>query len=480
MSPQPKLGPTLSPTLGQRINLTPRMQLGIKLLPLSTVELSDRLKQELLENPLLEEMPLEDGQSSESEQAGSEMTEPGEGDAQSVDSLDDSEIDYLYGGNLDDGYRESLPKEGKERPSIENHLTTSTSLSDHLNWQVLSSTEDDATRKIALEIIGNINSDGILEASVEELAAMGQWSRVEVEEALNIVQNFDPVGVGARDLQECLLLQLRGLGLQDTPTERIVAEYLNLLKTHKEQELAKMLGLSVVEIKHHIRLIKQLNPSPGSQNSPREAQNLIPEITNKKVDDDYKAVLNDEDTPRLCISRRNQRILKQKHEGNEDARAYVKENIQKAKWLIDAVKERRKTILKVANSIIKFQRDYFDYGVAGLRPLVLREVANDIEMAESTVSRVVSNKYVATPHGVVALKFLFQGGFNNSFGESVSSATIKQLIQQIIKKENSHKPLSDSKLATILQEDGHSVKRRTIAKYREELRIPGSTQRKVV
>ena len=474
------LQPKLQQKVAHKLILTPALQQAIKLLPLSTVELSDMLNQEIVENPMLEETPLQDGQASEVDPSVEKTTEPVESVTQSVDSWDDSDYEYFFGDYLDDGSRSNIPKEIKELPPIENIVSTTTSLSDHLNWQVLSSTEDDTVRSIALAIIGNLDSDGYLGASVEELASMGDWSTVAVEEALRIVQDFDPAGVGARDLQECMLLQLRQLRLQDPLTERIVAEHLDLLERHKEQELSKKLGLSVVDVKHHIHVIQQLDPKPGSRYNPRESQYVVPDIYVVKVDDGYQAVLNEDGVPQLRISAEYRHLLERKDENNQETRTYVKERFRSALWLIKSVEQRRKTIQKVANSIIQFQRDFLDYGISGLRPLVLREVANDISMHESTVSRVVNNKYMHTPQGVFEMKFLFQGGFNNSFGNSVSSAVIKQRIQQIIKQEDDRKPLSDSKLLTILQKEGLVLARRTIAKYREELRIPGSTQRKVV
>jgi RNA polymerase sigma-54 factor len=470
----------LQQKVAHKLILTPALQQAIKLLPLSIVELSDMLNREIVENPMLEETPLEGDQASEADQSVEKTTEPAESVNQSVDSWDDSDYEYFFGDYLDDGSRPNIPREVKDLPPIENIVSTATSLSDHLNWQVLSSTEDDTVRSIALAIIGNLDSDGYLGASVEELASMGDWSTGAVEEALKIVQDFDPAGVGARDLQECMLLQLRQLRLQDPLTERIVAEHLDLLERHKEQELSKRLGLSVAEIKHHIHVIQQLDPKPGSRYNPRESQYVVPDIYIVKIDDEYKAVLNEEGVPQLRISAEYRHLLGRKDENNQDTRTYVKERFRSALWLIKSVEQRRKTIQKVANSIIQFQRDFLDYGISRLRPLVLREVANDISMHESTVSRVVNNKYMHTPQGVFEMRFLFQSGFNNSFGNSVSSAVIKQRIQQIIEKEDDRKPLSDSKLLTIFQEEGLVLARRTIAKYREELRIPGSTQRKVV
>ena len=400
------------------------------MLPLSIVELSDMLNREIVENPMLEETPLEGDQASEADQSVEKTTEPAESVNQSVDSWDDSDYEYFFGDYLDDGSRPNIPREVKDLPPIENIVSTATSLSDHLNWQVLSSTEDDTVRSIALAIIGNLDSDGYLGASVEELASMGDWSTGAVEEALKIVQDFDPAGVGARDLQECMLLQLRQLRLQDPLTERIVAEHLDLLERHKEQELSKRLGLSVAEIKHHIHVIQQLDPKPGSRYNPRESQYVVPDIYIVKIDDEYKAVLNEEGVPQLRISAEYRHLLGRKDENNQDTRTYVKERFRSALWLIKSVEQRRKTIQKVANSIIQFQRDFLDYGISRLRPLVLREVANDISMHESTVSRVVNNKYMHTPQGVFEMRFLFQSGFNNSFGNSVSSAVIKQRIQR--------------------------------------------------
>ena len=318
-------------------------------------------------------------------------------------------------------------------------------------------------------------------ASVDEIAQMGPWPIEEVEKVLRLIQSFDPIGVAARDLQECLTLQVRHLSLEGTPAERIVTEHLRLLQNHQIPELSKKLNLSLEELKHHIEIIQQLDPKPGSRYNPQPSQYVIPDVYVVKVDDQYVAVLNEDGLPQLRISPTYRRLLdKSATENSDETRAYVKDKFRSALWLIKSVEQRQKTIHKVATSIINFQRDFMDHGIEHLRPLVLRDVANDIGMHESTVSRVVTNKYMHTPQGVHEMKFFFHSGISSSYGESVSSVTIKNRIKKIIEGEDPRKPLSDSKIVSILQREGLILARRTIAKYREELKIPTSNQRKVL
>src|SRR5213075_451939 len=357
---------------------------------------------------------------------------------------------------------------------------TSTSLTDHLMWQLSMQSDDPLIREIGSAIIGNLDDDGYLVASFEELAAMGSWNVGDVERALKTVQGFDPVGVAARDLQECLLLQLRHLGMAGSPAERIVTEHMRLLQNHQVPELARKLGLSIDDLKQHIELIRHLDPKPGSRHNPSQSQYVIPDVYIVKVEDQYVAVLNEEGLPQLRISPVYRRLLDKSADNTTETRAYVKDKFRSALWLIKSVEQRQKTIHKVANSIINFQRDFLDHGIEHLRPLVLRDVANDIGMHESTVSRVVTNKYMHTPQGVFEMKYFFHSGISSSYGESVSSVTIKQRIRKIIENEDPRKPLSDSKIVNILQREGLVLARRTIAKYREELKIPTSNQRKVL
>jgi RNA polymerase sigma-54 factor len=465
--------------LVQKLILTPSLQQAIKLLPMSTLELSDLLNQEMVENPLLEEVPTEDVQQTEAaapDKVDTDVEKPRE----KTDTWDDQDYEYFFGDYLDDGYRPRQPQEVKELPPIENTLSTGSSLTDHLTWQLSLQTDDDRMREIGTAIIGNLDDDGYLVASLDEIAAMGPWSTDDVERALKTLQTFDPIGVAARDLQECLLLQIRHLGLDNTPTEKIVADHLRLLQNHQVPEISRKLGLPIEDLKEHIEIIRHLDPKPGSRFNPSQSQYVIPDVYVVKVEDQYVALLNEDGLPQMRISPVYRRLLDKNAENSEETRAYVKDKFRSALWLIKSVEQRQKTIHKVATSIINFQKDFLDQGIEHLRPLVLRDVANDIGMHESTVSRVVTNKYMHTPQGVFEMKYFFHSGISSSYGESVSSVTIKQRIRKIIEAEDPRKPLSDSKIVSILQREGLVLARRTIAKYREELKIPTSNQRKVL
>jgi RNA polymerase sigma-54 factor len=274
---------------------------------------------------------------------------------------------------------------------------------------------------------------------------------------------------------------LRHLGMTGTPAERIVTEHMRLLQNHQVPELARKLGLSIDDLKQHIELIRHLDPKPGSRYNPSQSQYVIPDVYIVKIEDQYVALLNEEGLPQLRISPVYRRLMdKTAPENTDETRAYVKDKFRSALWLIKSVEQRQKTIHKVASSIINFQRDFLDHGIEYLRPLVLRDVANDIGMHESTVSRVVTNKYMHTPQGVFEMKYFFHSGISSHYGDAVSSVTIKQRIRKIIEQEDPKKPLSDSKIVSMLRREGLELARRTIAKYREELKIPTSNQRKVL
>jgi RNA polymerase sigma-54 factor len=466
--------------LVQKLILTPSLQQAIKLLPMSTLELSDLLNQEMVENPLLEEIPTEDLQQTDAAAAAEKAEAEQPQKPEKSDNWDDSDYEYFFGDYLDDGYRPHAPQEVKELPPIENTLSTGSSLTDHLYWQLSLQTSDELLREIGSAILGNLDDDGYLVASLDEIAAMGPWDTADVQRALALVQSFDPIGVAARDLQECLLLQIRHLGLEDTPTEKIVADHLRLLQNHQVPEISRKLGLPIEDLKEHIEVIRHLDPKPGSRFNPTQSQYVIPDVYVVKLEDQYVALLNEDGLPQMRISPVYRRLLDKNTENSDETRAYVKDKFRSALWLIKSVEQRQKTIHKVATSIINFQKDFLDHGIEHLRPLVLRDVANDIGMHESTVSRVVTNKYMHTPQGVFEMKYFFHSGISSSYGESVSSVTIKQRIRKIIEAEDPRKPLSDSKIVSILQREGLVLARRTIAKYREELKIPTSNQRKVL
>ena len=275
------------------------------------------------------------------------------------------------------------------------------------------------------------------------------------------------------------MLQIAHLGLRDTASETIIREHIDLLQNQQGQEIARRLGLSIEELKHHVGVIRQLDPRPGSRYNPASSQHVIPDVYIVKVEDRYVAMLNEDGMPQLRISPVYRRLLDKKND-NRETRAYVKEKFRSALWLIKSVDQRQKTIHKVATSIISFQNEFLDRGIKFLRPLVLRDVANDIGMHESTVSRVVNNKYMHTPQGVLEMKYFFHSGISSAYGESVSSVAIKQRIRRIIEGEDSRKPLSDSRIVGLLKDEGLILARRTIAKYREEMKIPTSSQRRAL
>ena len=477
--------------LVQKLILTPSLQQAIKLLPMSTLELADLLNQEMVENPLLEEVPTEELQPAEQQQQQEKPVETPT--AEKGDAWDDADYEYFFGDYLDDGYRSRTPSEVKELPPIENTLSTAASLSDHLLWQLSLQTDDGRLREIGGAIIGNLDDDGYLVASVEEIAAMGEWPVADVESALQHVQTFDPIGVAARDLQECLWLQIRQLGLEghahgedrhrapaaaaepSGPRDRAQAGdddrgSQGARRDHPQprSEARQPVQPVPVAVRDPGR-VRRESGGPVRGRAERRGAAAAPHQPGLQA------------APRQDgAGGRRRRQGGGAGEQNDETRAYVKDKFRSALWLIKSVDQRQKTIHKVATSIINFQREFLDHGIEYLRPLVLRDVANDIGMHESTVSRVVNNKYMHTPQGVFELKYFFHSGISSSYGESVSSVTIKQRIRKIIENEDPRKPLSDSKIVSILQKEGLMLARRTIAKYREELKIPTSNQRKVL
>ena len=468
MPPQPRLQIKVS----QKLVLTPALQQAIKLLPMTTVELAEMLNQEMSSNPMLEEVPIEEDQAAESADQQEKPTES--------ETWTDEDLRNFFGEYLDQGSRQRPFPEVKDLPPIENALSATVSLTEHLTWQLSLRQVNETTREIAAAIIGNLDTDGRLVASTEEIEAMGSWSVNDVADALEIVQHLDPIGVAARNLQECLLLQLRQMDGACTLAERIVSDHLRLLQEHNVPELARRLGRSVDEIEQQVHIVGDLDPKPGTRYNSLESQYVIPEVFVVKREDEYVAVLNDDELPTLRINSNYRRLLDPKNSAsNPEARAFVREKLNSAVWLIKSVQQRQKTIQKVANSLVKFQREFLDLGIEHLHPLILRTVADDIDMHESTVSRVVSNKYMHTPQGLCEMKYFFHSGLSNAHGENISSVTIKERIRKIIKSEDTASPFSDAKMVKILRDEDLILARRTIAKYREELKIPTSHQRKI-
>jgi RNA polymerase sigma-54 factor len=470
-----KLG--LSTRLSQRLILTPSLQQAIKLLPLTTLELAEVLEQEVMENPLLEEVPVEETKTTEelAQEEPPPEREPAE------DPLKEIEVERFFEDYFDDGAeRRMRPAELPEVPPIENTLTESLDLYDHLLWQLRMTEVDEVSLEIGEAIIQNLDEDGLLRVSLEDVAAMGPWPMEAVERTLALVQSLDPPGVAARTLTECLRIQLRVLGLENSPADIMVRDHMKQLQGHQYPEISRQMGLSADEVAHHLEIIRGLSPRPGNRYSPKRSDYILPDVFVVKEGEEYRIVLNDDGLPKLRISPTYRRMLEQKEPGSEETRAYVKDKLRSALWLLKSVDQRQRTIYKVAESIVRYQRTFLDHGISHLRPLVLRDVASDIGMHESTVSRVVANKYMHTPRGVYEMRFFFHSGITSTMGEAVSSVTIKDRIRKMIEEEDASRPLSDSRIAEVLGAEGLPLARRTVAKYREELRIPPSNLRKTV
>ena len=469
-----KLG--LSVRLSQRLILTPSLQQAIKLLPLTTLELAEVLDQEVMENPLLEEEPVEETKSVE-EIAQDETAERERPD----DPLKEIDIERFFEDYFDDGAdRRMRPSEVPEVAPIENTLTESPDLYDHLLWQLRMTQADEATLEIGEAIIQNLDEDGLLRVSLEDVAAMGPWPMEAVEATLALVQALDPPGVAARSLTESLRIQLRVLGLENSPADLMVRDHMKQLQSHQYPEISRHMGLSADEVAHYLEIIRGLSPRPGSGYSAKRSDYVLPDVFVVKEGEEYKIVLNDDGLPKLRISPTYRRLLDHKEPGSEETRAYVKDKLRSALWLLKSVDQRQRTIFKVAESIVRHQRAFLDHGISHLRPLVLRDVASDIGMHESTVSRVVANKYMHTPRGVYEMRFFFHSGITSTMGEAISSVTIKDRIRKMIDEEDASRPLSDSRIADVLGAEGLPLARRTVAKYREELRIAPSNLRKTV
>jgi len=464
--------------------MTPQLQQAIKLLQLSRMELMDVVREELEENPVLEEgqeTPEEKAQSEEelaaenTDEAAPEALKEIEGDGDGMADIDWKTYleSYSLGGTTADSYEDD-----EDRPSYENLLTKKPSLTDHLMWQLGLSRLENREREVAAEIIGNVDDDGYLQVSIEELSAQIGCDPEQAEKVLTAVQDFDPPGVASRSLQECLLKQVEQLGMTEDAVGIILRDHINDLENRRYQVIARCLQIPLDDVFSAAKFISSLDPRPGSQFGQEDVHYIIPDIFVYKISDEYIVVLNDEGLPNLRINSFYRNALSGAEQLDEKAGEYIQEKLRGALWLIKSIHQRQRTIYRVTKSIVKFQRDFFDRGVEHLKPLVLRDVAEDIEMHESTVSRVTTNKYVQTPQGLFELKYFFNSGINTTGGDSVASESVKSKIKEIITAEDARKPFSDQKIVEILRGQGIDIARRTVTKYREMLGVGSSTQRK--
>src|SRR5579864_6961046 len=522
----------LSLKLAQRLVMTPSLQQAIKLLQMTRMELDTLLTQELVENPVLEEAaeaadnpdpadeeaepPFEERKEAAAATNGSEELNHGE-------SMENIDLDAYFGDYWESSGYSSMA-EDRDEPPIENSLTREPDLYDHLLWQLHMAEVEPSQREIAELIIGNLNPDGFLVATPEEIRAMGdrtadwaedaggidadledgscaagtglalgdpadaddrprRYSLDEVETALELVRGFDPPGIACIDLRESLVRQMDFRGVPaDALARRVVEEAWDLFLRRQFPAVARKLGIELATLEEAVELIRTLETNPGRKFSTERPHYIEPDVFVRRVGDEYVIQLNDDGLPRLRVSRAYRRMLQtMRSEGRQtEAQQFIKDKIRSAVWLIKSLDQRQRTIYKVAASIVRQQREFLDRGIEHLRPMVLRDVAEDIGMHESTVSRVVSNKYIHTQRGLFPMKFFFHSGIDREYGENISSLTVKRKIEQMIQAEDPKRPLSDSELMRILNREGIQIARRTVAKYRDELSIPSSTDRKQI
>lgn len=528
----------LTTSLSQRLVLTPQLRQRIEMLQMTSLELTELIQQQLLENPVLEEVPSHeevqelaekvldhlassDGEASfEQPTSDAEFTQPstnGSGDPEVVaalssgvegdpdftsvaqESFEESggeepvgeeaprdafeEIDFgrEFQDYLDPGYKTQEIEYKEDAPTFEQFLTRPPSLAEHLEWQLHMSPIADDVCDAAVCVIGNLNADGRLNATNEEMAAMEKCSEEVVEQARQAVMRLDPVGCGARDVRECLLVQLEVMGQKDRLAATLISEHLSDLQQHKLPHLSKQIGVDVEVLLEELQFIRTLDPYPGRRYSSDEPILISPEIYIEKLDeddDDYVIYFADDGSPRLRVSQQYQQMLSQGV--SNETKSFIREKMRSAVDLLRNIEHRRQTIYKVVESIVQRQREFLDHGVQYLKPMMLKDIAEDIGMHLSTVSRVVNRKYAHTPQGVIELRRFFTEGMMNEDGEEISTRIIKLQIKKLIEEEDSHNPITDDQVVKILAKDGIKLSRRTVAKYRDQMQIPGSRERRAV
>jgi len=483
--------------LSQQLVMTPQLQQAIKLLQLNRLELAETINQELLENPLLdiseEAGDTEPGEGSESEGDGKDQVEsaaepetPG-GEEPAAPEVEEVKVaeeakeefdweNYLGEYSSSPASREGSSYEERDTPSFESMHTRAPSLKDHLIWQIRLSPLDERQQEIGSHIVCNITPEGYLMSSVDDIALAAEATPQEVEKVLAVIQRFDPLGIAARDLRECLIIQATELFPAHDLVHDILENHLGDLEKRNYNNIAKKLGATMEEVGEALHIIQSLEPKPGRSISDEEPQYITPDIYVYKVDGEFVIVLNEDGLPKLKVNSFYKAALAEG--GSAEAKEYVQNKLRSALWLIRSIHQRQRTIYKVTESILKHQHDFFDRGVAHLKPMVLRDVAEDVGMHESTISRVTTNKYVHTPQGVFELKYFFNSGINRVEGGSVASEAVKERIRKLVSAEDAKKPLSDQAIANILKRENIDIARRTVAKYREMLNILPSSRRR--
>jgi len=488
-----KPGLNQSTQLRQELKINPRLYQAMDLLYMPLLDLQQHLKQELLNNPFLDLVEAEEEEEEEQESEVEEQTQT-EAEDERTGEIDWEEI-LLDGFDTAGGRRE----EHEEKEYFEPVTVASRDLSDHLRDQVSLLELTPREMVLADEFIGNINDDGYLACSLEDIITtlndvvtksaesagrdtdnLPLYTSEEGDRMLTTIQSLDPPGVGARDLRECLLLQLKESGLEQSVPYRLVRDCFEELINHRWSEISKRFGISATDVQKAADEIAKLDPKPGLQFGSRDDNYIIPDLIVEKIDDKYHVFLNDANLPRLKLSRAYQEIARDKKKFDGENKEFISNKLNSANWMIQAIEQRRQTMLKVMNYIVDRQRDFFEKGVQFLKPLTLREVAEVISMHESTVSRVTNEKFVQTPRGVLPLKFFFSSGLSTTAGEDVSARGIKAQIEKLVGEEDPKHPLTDQAIVNILKEGGVQIARRTVAKYRDQLGVLSARMRKRV
>lgn len=467
-----------------RLVPTPMLQQAIKLLQLSRMELVQEIRQEMVENPLLEELLEEELDEKEEEENPVDPSLDSIGQTQEEPPSEKESDPLKYEQDWENYIQDNLSQGSSadnytERPSIEATYKREPSLADHLFWQLNLSVDSDLDKFIGSAIIGSIQNDGYCVAELEEIAEISQASEEEVLRVLRIIQTFEPNGVGAQTLQDCLLIQAKALPERLPLVETLIENYLERLNERYYQKIASELKVKVEEIIEAVKVIKTLDPKPGLQFSSEGFDYVIPDLVVVKGEAGYDVLLSDDGLPNIQISPYYRHLLKNTSEPK--TKEYLKKKYQSAEFLIKSIDKRRQTIYKVGNSIVKLQIEFLDHGVSHLKPMVLKDVARDIEMHESTVSRITTNKYIDTPQGIFELKFFFHSGIKSFIGNNdMSSIRVRKMIQEIVKSENPQKPLTDDEMVVALGKRNAKIARRTVTKYRKELSILPASKRKKI
>ncbi len=475
----------------QQLVMTPQLQQAIKLLQLSRLELTEIVQEEMMENPLLEEQSESEVEASVKESSGptvDDQTETGRDESEQITDKKAGEDEIDWERYLEN-YQHLGPTAGAavrpdsdDLPGLDQTLTRSATLFEHLIWQVRLSSFTDAEIEAATFIIGNLDDDGYFKVPGNDgdpLIACAHATGVsltESEQALRKVQSLDPAGIASRDLRECLLIQARQIGEDDTLVGEIIRNHLPRVEARNARDIAKELDVCLQAVIEAIQIIQEMEPRPGRQYTGAEPQYITPDVYVYKIGDKLVTVVNDDGLSKLRVSGAYRSLLTN-GEGGE-AKDYIRERLRSAQFLIRSIHQRQRTIHKVTESIVRFQREFFEKGVSFLRPLILRDVAEDIGMHESTVSRVTSNKYLHCSQGIHELKFFFNSAIGSTSGDGIASQAVKSRIENLVAGEDLEKPLSDKKIVDLLRGEGIEIARRTVAKYRDHLGILPSSKRK--